>query len=71
MKRLFFITLAILGTVVVQARISLPQLFQNGMVLQREKPIPVWGNAQSGATVKVTFRKKTYTATPMHRDDGK
>ncbi len=63
MKRLFFITLAILGTVVVQARISLPQLFQNGMVLQREKPIPVWGNAQSGATVKVTFRKKTYTAT--------
>ncbi len=30
-------------------------LFGDGMVLQRHKPIPVWGSAQPGATVKVSL----------------
>ena len=45
-----------------QTSIQLPQLFQSGMVLQREKPIPVWGKAEPGEQVTVTFRKKQYTA---------
>lgn len=43
--------------------ITLPRLFQSGMVLQREKPLPVWGTADSGETVTVIFRGKTYTTT--------
>lgn len=36
----------------------MPQLFQNGMVLQRGKAIPVWGKADAGETVVVTLNKK-------------
>ena len=45
----------------MEAKVSLPQLFQSGMVLQRGKPIPVWGTADAGETVTVSFNKKQYT----------
>ena len=45
------------------AKIQLPQLFQSGMVLQRNQPIPVWGTADAGEPIAVTFRKKHYQAT--------
>jgi len=35
--------------------ITLPQIFQSGMVLQRHKPICVWGTAEGCDTVTVTF----------------
>ena len=47
----------------VDAAVKLPQLFQSGMVLQRGKPIPVWGKADAGEQVTITFCKKTYTTT--------
>ena len=47
----------------VNAEVRLPQLFQSGMVLQRGKPIPVWGWADKGEQVTITFQKKTYTTT--------
>ena len=45
------------------AEIRLPQIFQNGMVLQRGMPIPVWGWADPQENVVVTLNKKTCTAT--------
>ena len=48
--------------------VTLPRLFQSGMVLQRQQPLPVWGTATSGETVTVTFRGKTYTTTAA--EDG-
>ena len=47
----------------VAAAVKLPQLFQNGMVMQRNQPIPVWGTADKGETVTITFLKKTYGTT--------
>jgi len=47
----------------VNAKIEMPQLFQNGMVLQRGKAIPVWGTADAGEQVTVTLNKKRATAT--------
>ena len=47
----------------VDAKITLPQLFQSGMVLQRGKPVPIWGKANAGEQVVVTWQKKQYTAT--------
>ena len=47
----------------MEAKVTMPQLFQSGMVLQRGKPIPVWGSAAPGEQVKVTFKKKVYEAT--------
>ena len=47
----------------LNAKVTLPQLFQDGMVLQRGKMIPVWGKADAGETVIVTLNKKKVTAT--------
>ena len=38
--------------------LSLPRLFQDGMVLQRGQPIPVWGKAEPGKTITVVLNKK-------------
>ena len=55
--------LALLGAMTAKAKVQLPQMFQSGMVLQRNKPIPVWGQADAGERVCVTFRKKVYETT--------
>ena len=68
MKKLFVFTLALFSAVVAGAKVQLPQMFQNGMVLQRGMPIPVWGTADPGEHVSVTFRKKVYET--VAGDDG-
>ena len=68
MKKLFVFTLALFSAVVAGAKVQLPQMFQNGMVLQRGMPIPVWGTADPGERVSVTFRKKVYET--VAGDDG-
>ncbi len=61
--RLISTTLLLLFTLASTAGIKLPQLFQSGMVLQRNQTIPVWGTADKGENVTVTFRGKDYSAT--------
>ena len=61
MKKFLFFLTALLSVSFAEAKVSLPQLFQSGMVLQRGKTIPVWGTADAGETVTVTFNKKQYT----------
>ncbi len=60
MKKLL-LTLALLYTLTSGAVVRMPQLFQSGMVMQRGKAIPVWGWADKGETVTLTFNKKQYT----------
>ena len=60
MKKVIFILFALVVALVAEAKVVLPQLFQSGMVLQRGKSLPVWGKADAGETVAVTFKKKTY-----------
>lgn len=45
------------------AEVKLPALFSNGMVLQQNKPIVVWGWADPNEQVSVSFRKQTVTTT--------
>jgi sialate O-acetylesterase len=54
MNRRFLIALLLAGAPCAQA-VELPRMFSDGMVLQRGQPLPVWGRAAPGATVKVTF----------------
>ncbi|MBR4480619.1 MAG: sialate O-acetylesterase [Prevotella sp.] len=61
MKKILLFLTALLSVSLMEAKVSLPQLFQSGMVLQRGKPIPVWGTADAGETVTVSFNKKQYT----------
>jgi len=46
-----------------QAEIVLAPLFSDGVVLQREKPIPVWGRAEPGQKLVVTFQDQTMRTT--------
>jgi sialate O-acetylesterase len=62
MRKYLFLCLAFLSLEAV-AKISLPQLFQSGMVLQRDKAIPVWGKADAGEMVTIRFNKKQYVTT--------
>ena len=51
-------TIMMVCSVTASAKVTLPQLFQNGMVLQRGKPIPVWGKADAGEAVSVRLGNK-------------
>ncbi|MFC3550521.1 sialate O-acetylesterase [Lysobacter cavernae] len=63
------------------AALDLPLMFSDGAIVQRDKPLPVWGWATPGAKVKVGFDGKTAKATagqdgrwqvqlPAHRAGG-
>lgn len=45
------------------AKVKLSALISDGMVLQREQPVKIWGTADAGESVSVTFMKKKYAAT--------
>ena len=47
----------------VGAGLSVHNLFQSGMVLQRDKPIRIWGWAEPGEKVTVAFGEQTQAAT--------
>ncbi len=54
-----FLIFLVLLTNLLSAQVRLPKLIGNDMVLQREKPINIWGWASSGEKVSVTFNKQT------------
>ena len=54
---------AILAASFSQAAVRLGSPFSNGMVLQRERPVPVWGKADPGEKVSVSFGGQTLHAT--------
>ena len=43
------------GSPAVSADLVVPNIFGDNMVIQRNKPIHVWGTAESGAIVRVEF----------------
>lgn len=51
------------------AQIRLPKLISNGMVLQRNTELKIWGWASPNEQVRVTFNQKNYETTA--RDEGK
>ncbi len=58
------LSLALLATAPkAQATVRLPRLVSDGMVLQRDAPLRVWGWAAPGEKVAVSFQGKTYSAT--------
>jgi len=51
--------LILAATLPLRAEVVLPQLFRDGMVVQRGQPIAVWGTAGAGETVVVTLARHT------------
>lgn len=60
MKKLL-VTLFLLVTFLSNANVRMPLLFSDGMVLQRNKVIPVWGWADANEKVEVHFDKQMKT----------
>lgn len=44
----------------LSAKVTLPALISDGMVLQRNVPLKIWGTASPGEEVNLTFMKKRY-----------
>ncbi len=49
----------LIGLATTQAEPRLADVFQNGMVLQREADANIWGTAEAGEKVTVSFREKS------------
>ncbi|AOW10781.1 sialate O-acetylesterase [Flavobacterium gilvum] len=60
-KTLFTLTLLLASSAFIKAQVKLPKVLGSNMVLQREKPVPVWGWASPSEMVTVSFsgQKKT------------
>lgn len=63
-----FLTLLVLASFVtpstgLQAAVRLNKVFSDHMVLQRQKPVPMWGLAEPGEKVTVKFRGQEKSAT--------
>lgn len=61
MKKFILIVALCALTNVLSAQIKLPHIFGDNMVLQREKPIAVWGWAKAKEKVTIKFHDQTKT----------
>ena len=55
----------------VRADVNLPKVFSSRMVLQRERPLPIWGWADPGEEVTVRLDEATATSTADSNGDWK
>ena len=73
-QRLILMMLALLMITTANAKVRMPQLFQDGMVLQRNVAIPVWGWADKGEQIIVSLAdgkgKVLSTATTVADEEG-
>lgn len=72
MKKIL-LTLAVLATAVLNAKVELGTPFTDNAVLQREKPIAVWGTADAGEKITVTLNtgQAAVTAEAVAGKDGR
>ncbi|MBS1705024.1 MAG: sialate O-acetylesterase [Armatimonadetes bacterium] len=52
-----------LGQPDLEPTLKLPAVFSDGMVLQRDMPVPIWGWSHPGEKVTVTFRGQSISTT--------
>jgi sialate O-acetylesterase len=62
MKKLIVFILLIIS-VISSANVRMPVLFSDGMVLQRDKQIPIWGFADANESVEIHFNKQVKKTT--------
>ncbi|AVR44648.1 sialate O-acetylesterase [Christiangramia fulva] len=69
MKNLLLLFISICFFQISQAQVRLPRLVSDGMVLQRNSNVNVWGWASKGEPVSIHFLQKTYTTTADQNGD--
>ena len=55
-----FILLSLLVSTHAQSQVTLPKLIADGMVLQRNTPITIWGWASAEEKIKISFKEEVY-----------
>ena len=55
MTKLLQLLLALSGAAIAHAELTVALVFTDHMVLQRDRPVPVWGEAAPGERVAVEF----------------
>lgn len=60
--------IALLSTSMAFAQVSLPRLIRDSMILQRDKPVKIWGWATKNEKVKITFNHKIYKTVAANAD---
>jgi sialate O-acetylesterase len=69
MKIPFILVAAFVGLVgTAHAEVTLASLFRNGAVLQRDKPVTVWGTAAAGEAVNVEFTGRVHSTKNTQAD---
>ena len=63
MKKYLLLLVCATGFVSAIAQIKLPRLISNGMVLQRDVPIKIWGWAAANEPIHVSFAQKEFSTT--------
>jgi sialate O-acetylesterase len=61
-KHILFVFAVCLSAFSSKANVVLPKILGNGMVLQRNQPVPVWGTANVGEKVTVKFGRQIKSA---------
>lgn len=62
MKKSLLVALVLSSAFNLSASVKLHPLFADGVVLQQGQPVPVWGTADPGAEVKVSFAGQSVSA---------
>lgn len=60
MNRILLFCLLLTASTFVQAQLHLPKLISEGMVLQRDTKLKIWGWDKAGAKITVTFKGRNY-----------
>lgn len=60
-RKAFSLFLVLFAVLTVQAEVKLPRLISDGMVLQRDTDVKVWGRASANEKVEVKFDGKLYS----------
>lgn len=63
MHKLFYLFFLLMIAAVTRADVRMPVIFSNNMMLQRDKPIHIWGYANPQEAITVTLEEAKQTAT--------
>jgi sialate O-acetylesterase len=70
-KKNFLLLIVCILSSPVSAQVSLPKLISDGMVLQRDLDLKLWGWASPGEEVALTFKGRTLTQQPVGMETGR
>ena len=68
-KKISYFIFAALAASMLSAEINLPRIFSDDMLIQRQKPVKIWGTADANAAVEVEFAGEKKSA--KAGNDGK